>query len=173
MNQIPLHPILVHVPVAVAVLMPLVTFGLLLALWRNWLPKRAWVLAIVLQAVLVGGGVLAVRSGEADEDRVERVVPEAAIEAHAEAAETFVWGSGVALALMLLPLLLRKDGAARLAMLAAATATVIVFGLGYRAGRAGGELVYRHGAAAAFAGSAGATDQPGHSPPAVDDDGDR
>lgn len=169
-NQTPLHPILVHLPLTLAVLMPLVAFGLLLALWRQWLPRRTYLLAVILQALLVGGGMLAIRSGEADEERVERVVAEAAIETHGEAAEAFVWAAGIALALMILPLLLRKDPAVRLAMLTAAAATVIVLGLGYRAGKAGGELVYRHGAASAFVGSAGAADHSGRAP--ADSDAD-
>jgi hypothetical protein len=39
-----------------------------------------------------------------------------------------------------------------MAALATAVGTCWVFWLGYQAGQAGGELVYRHGAAAAFVG---------------------
>ena len=145
------HPKVVHVPIALGVLMPLVAAGLTLAWWRGWLPRRAFAVALALQAALFASGLVALRSGEADEDRVERVVPEAAIEAHEEAAEVFVTAGGVVLALMALALVL---GARGLPVAAVATlGTVIVLGLGYRTGDAGGSLVYRHGAAQAYAGS--------------------
>ena len=47
------HPKLVHLPIALGVLMPLVAGGLLVAWWRKWLPGRAWVVAIALQAALL------------------------------------------------------------------------------------------------------------------------
>jgi uncharacterized membrane protein len=155
MDSFLFHPKLVHIPIALAVLMPLATGGLLLAWWRKWLPARAWVLAVALQVVLVGSGILALRSGEADAERVERVVAERFIEDHEEAAEVFVWASGGVLVVMLLGLALlsRRTG---LAVATAATlGTIIVLSLGYRAGQAGGDLVYRHGAAHAY--SSGAT----------------
>ena len=51
--MLPLHPRLVHLPIALSVLMPLVTSGLLLAWWRGWLPRRAWVVAVVACVVAV------------------------------------------------------------------------------------------------------------------------
>jgi len=56
------HAVVVHIPIALGVLMPLVAGGLLLAWWRKWLPPRSWALAIVLQAVLVGSGVVALQA---------------------------------------------------------------------------------------------------------------
>ncbi|MBX3464759.1 MAG: hypothetical protein KF830_16435 [Planctomycetes bacterium] len=161
--DLPLHPKIVHLPIALAVLLPLLSSGLLLAVWRNWLPQRAWALVVVGQLLLVGSGVLALRSGESDEDRVERLVPEAALEAHEEAGERFVWAGGTLLVLSLLPLLLRSPRARLAAGAATFAGTLAVLGLGYQVGQKGGELVYRHGAAAAFtapAGSGGAAPAP-------------
>lgn len=150
MEALPLHPKLVHLPMALAVLMPLLTGGLLLAWWRGWLPKRTWVVACAAQALLLASGWLAMRTGERDEERVERLVPESILEAHEEAAETFVWGSGLVLALALLPLVLRDSRASRLLALGTFAGTAVVLVLGVGVGQAGGELVYRHGAATAF-----------------------
>lgn len=147
----PLHPKLVHLPIALAVLMPLLSFGLLAAWWRGALQRRTWILVIALQALLVGSGLLAMRSGEADEERVEQVVNEAAIEAHEEAAEIFVIGSGAVLVFALGAGLIRRERTAQGIAALAAVGTLGVLGLGYRTGQAGGELVYRHGAATAFA----------------------
>ena len=124
------HPKLVHVPMALGVLMPLVAAGLALAWWRGWLPARAWLVAIALQLVLVGSGVLALRTGEADEERVEKVVPERLIEAHEEAAEAFVGASAVVLAGMLLALALASRRAGPPTALAATLGTVAVLALG-------------------------------------------
>ncbi|MCC6214641.1 MAG: hypothetical protein IT376_07215 [Polyangiaceae bacterium] len=151
MESLLFHPKVVHVPMALAVLMPLLAGGLWLAWWRQWLPARGWAIAISLQVVLLGSGALALRTGEAEEDRVERVVAERYLEAHEEAAEVFVAASGVVLALMLAAAALGRRRAALPTAAAATLGTLVVLGLGYRTGRAGGSLVYEHGAAQAYA----------------------
>lgn len=154
MDTLLFHPKLVHVPIALGVLMPLIAGGSLLAWWRHWLPPRAWLVAIGLQTLLLGSGLLALRSGEAEADRVESVVAEGFIEEHEEAAELFVWTSGAVLAVMLLAGALgsRRSGLPTAA--AATLGTLLVLGLGYRTGQAGGSLVYEHGAAQAYVGGA-------------------
>lgn len=150
MDTLLFHPKVVHVPMALGVLMPLVAGGLLLAWWRDWLPRRGWFVVVALQAILVASGVVALRSGEAEEDRVEAVVAEKFIEEHEEAAEVFVWASGAVLAVMLLAGALRPRRAGLVAATAATVGTLVVLGLGYQTGQAGGSLVYEHGAAQAY-----------------------
>ncbi len=150
MNDLPLHPKLVHLPMALAVLMPLVSGGVLFAILRSAVRPRAWILAIACQALLFVTALFAQRSGSADEERVERAVPESAIEEHEEAAEVFVLGAGLVLGLSLLPLFLRSRGPRLLAQGLSIAGTVVVLGLGWKVGEAGGALVYRHGAAQAF-----------------------
>lgn len=141
---------LVHLPIALAVLMPLVSLGLLIAWWRGALQRRTWFIAVALQAILVISAFVAIRSGEAEEDRVEQLVAEPAIEAHEEAAEGFLIAAGVVLAITLGAGLIRREGAARGVATVAFAGTLAVLGLGYRTGQAGGDLVYRHGAATAY-----------------------
>ncbi|HEU5073611.1 MAG TPA: hypothetical protein VFU02_05550 [Polyangiaceae bacterium] len=167
MDTLFFHPKVVHIPIALGVLMPLLAGGVLLAWWRSWLPARSWLLVVALQAVLLGSGIVALQTGEAEEDRVERVVPELAIEEHEEAAELFVAASGGVLTVMLLAGALgaRRSGLPTAA--AATLGTLVVLGLGYRTGQAGGSLVYEHGAAQAYSGSVGSgtgarTVSPGH-----------
>jgi uncharacterized membrane protein len=167
MDTLFFHPKVVHLPIALGVLMPLLAGGVLLAWWRQWLPARSWVLVAALQGILLASGIVALQTGESEEDRVERVVPEQAIEEHEEAAELFVWASGGVFAVMLLAGALgsRRSGLPTAA--AATLGTLLVLGLGYRTGQAGGTLVYEHGAAQAYSGSvapgAGArTVSPGH-----------
>ena len=150
MANIPLHPVLVHLPMALALLMPVV-FSLLLAAWwtQRW-PRQTWLLAVVLQVALGAGALAALRSGEAEEERVERLVGEAALETHEEAAEVFLWGAGGVLLLALAAALLREERLARNVAAAALLGSLAVAFLGYRTGKFGGQLVYQHGAAAAY-----------------------
>lgn len=150
MDTLLFHPKLVHVPIALGVLMPLLAAGLLAAWWRKWLPARAWVVAVALQAMLVGSGILALKTGQAEEERVERAVAETFIEQHEEAAEAFVWASGGVLGFMLLGWALSSRKAGLPIAAAATLGTLAVLALGYRTGQAGGSLVYRHGAAEVY-----------------------
>lgn len=150
MDAILFHPKLVHLPMALGVLMPFVGAGLLLAWWRNWFPRRIWLVALVLQAVLVVSTLAGLQTGESDEERVERFVPERYLEEHEVAAQSFAWASAAVLAVMVLVTALPER---RLALTLAAVATAGSAGvlwLGYRTGEAGGRLVYEHGAAQAY-----------------------
>jgi hypothetical protein len=170
MDALLFHPKVVHIPMALGVLMPLIAGGLALAWWRRWLPWRAWFVAVGLQAVLLTSGFAALRTGAAQEDRVERIVSERLIEAHEEAAEGFVGASGAVLGLMLAAAAFgaRRSG---LPIAAAATlGTLLVLGLGYRTGKAGGSLVYEHGAAQAYVGATSGPGAPQTAPPARGDD---
>lgn len=62
MNPMPLHPALVHVPLGLAVLLPLLTAGVAWAVWTGRLPIRAW-LAVV--ATGQAGGTLVYVHGAA------------------------------------------------------------------------------------------------------------
>ena len=66
MDSLFFHPRLVHLPIALAVLVPVAAAVVLVPWWRGWLPARAWWLAVALQAALVasgGGQVDAARDG--------------------------------------------------------------------------------------------------------------
>ncbi|MCA9630295.1 MAG: hypothetical protein KC766_21645 [Myxococcales bacterium] len=172
MDSLLFHPKLVHLPIALAVLMPLIAGGLLLAWWREWLPRRAWLGAVLLQLVLVVSGVGALWSGEADEDRVERVVAESHIEAHEHAAKRFVLASGVVLGLMLIGAVVSEKRFGRAVAGVATAGTLGVLALGYQTGEAGGRLVYTHGAAQAYQGTSFQKDMPTVAATAEEDDDD-
>jgi uncharacterized membrane protein len=147
----PLHPLVVHLPLALAVVVPLIALGTLVYAWRCGLSRRAWAMVFVLQAGLVAGGFAALSTGDADEDRVEHVVAESAVERHEESGERFVWASTGVLGLMLLPLLSARKETLRLAVAGVATAgSVATAALAVDTGHKGGELVYEHGAALAY-----------------------
>ena len=159
--QSPLHPLFVHLPLALATLAPALFGALWLAIRLRWLPLRAWCLAIAEQAVLVGSAGLAMKSGEEDAERVERVVAEAAIDRHEEQAERFLGGGIAVLLLAFAPLLAgRLPRAGGIAAYATIAASVGVLALGWAVGSTGGKLVYRDGAAAAWTGGALNAQQP-------------
>lgn len=140
--------------------MPLIATGLLLAWWKNWLGRRGWVVAIALQALLVVSAGVAIRSGEEEEERVEKVVAENLIEHHEEAAKQFAGAGAGVLLLMVLAFAMGSRKPALPLAAVATLGTLAVLALGYRTGQAGGSLVYEHGAAQAY-GSASGKASPG------------
>jgi uncharacterized membrane protein len=157
MNSLPLHPAVVHLPLALSILMPLFAAGLAWAVWTGRIRPRAYLLVVALQALLVGSGFVAMNTGGAEEERVEAVVQESALETHEELAEQFVWAAGGTLALAGLVVLLGTRAIAAGLSAAVVIATVVVAALGLRVGHAGGRLVYVHGAASAYTSTAAST----------------
>jgi hypothetical protein len=149
MSTLPLHPALVHVPLGLAFALPPIAAGLAVAIWRGRLPRASFGALVGLQVILVGAGLVAMQLGERDEGRVRHVVAERLVEAHEERAEAFVWAAGAVLAGAVAVLVVPAGAAPALAA-AVAAGTLGVAALGVAAGSAGGELVYRHGAAAAY-----------------------
>jgi hypothetical protein len=129
-----------------------VALALGLAIRRGILSRRAVWIAAALQALVVASGLAAAAAGDRDEERVERYVPEAAIHRHELRAEIFLWASGATLAVTVAAAALPVAIAP--AMVALAAASLVSAGAAVFAGKAGGELVYAHGAAQAFAPSA-------------------
>lgn len=149
--MVPLHPSMVHLPLGLAVIIPLLALGIAIAFRRGLLPKPAWWAVIGAQVLLVIAAVVAMRTGEGEEDVVENVVSHGAIEAHEGAATLFLWSAIAALAISAVVLLVRSDRFARPLAFVATLAALVVTGLGINVGKAGGELVYVHGAAGSYA----------------------
>jgi len=145
----PLHPAVVHFPIVLAFLLPIVALAALWRIRRGGATRPAWGIAVATAAALSGSSWLALETGEADEERVERTVGEAPLESHEEAAERFLALSGGVLLLAGAGLLPGRLGAAaRLATSAGALGLLVAVTL---VGHSGGQLVYRHGAAEAQA----------------------
>lgn len=164
MSTLPLHPAVVHLPLALALLSPFVAAAAAWFTLRSG-ARAPWLALVATLGVALGGGFAAMNTGESDEERVERVVAESLIEEHEEAAKVFMASLGLALVLAIGGTFM--PGAARKGLVfATIVATIGAAGLGLRTGHQGGELVYTHGAAAAHV-------APGKVPPATrahDDD---
>ena len=144
----PLHPLIVHFPIALVVLLPLFALGALWLIRRGGAPRKIWALPVAVAALLAVSSWVAVETGEQQEDRVEQVVGDAPMHAHKEAAETFLLLSGALLVLAAVGLAPGKFGGA--VRIAATVGAVALIGAGVQVGKSGGDLVYRHGAASAY-----------------------
>lgn len=141
----PLHPAVVHFPIVLGVLLPISAIVALWAIRAGARPARAWVVPVVFAAAVVASAWVAIETGEAEEDRVEAVVGEARLHEHDEAAERFLVVSGLVLLVAAVGLTGGTLGSAGRLLASAGSVGVLV--LGFLVGKAGGELVYRHGAA--------------------------
>lgn len=149
----PLHPAIVHFPLVLAVLLPFAAAAAFVVSRRAGARGGAWIGLTVMTLILTGSAWLSVETGQDQEDRVERVVPEGAIHTHEEAAEGLLLGSILVSAVILLGLLPGRVG--RGARWLAAPGGLVVLALALRVGDSGGALVYEHGAASAYVASAG------------------
>lgn len=156
MFGIPLHPLVVHFPIVLSILLPISVLAALWGIRKSTTPRRVWAVPLAVAAALAVSAFVATETGENEEDRVERVVAERAIHGHEEAAERFLVLSGVLLVVAAAGLLPRTVGhAARLVTAAGAIGLVAA---GVQVGHSGGTLVYREGAASAYTDAARGTD---------------
>jgi uncharacterized membrane protein len=144
----PLHPAIVHLPMALAVLVPLFAVGAVVAIRRGVRPMRAWAVALAMFAALSASSWVSLETGEQQEDRVESAVPRAALHGHAEAAEVFLTLSGCVLLVAGVGLLSTRAGSVARGLATVGSVALLV--AGYEVGHTGGALVYSYGAANAY-----------------------
>ena len=144
----PLHPAVVHFPVAISALLPLFALVVAVGIRMGRLGGESWALIVLLNALLVGSVLLAHETGEDTADRVEKVVDKKLIGEHADAADWLLWVS-IGSLVVAGPGLLR-GGAGSAARTGAVVASLLVLSVAIRVGHLGGELVYKHGAANAY-----------------------
>jgi uncharacterized membrane protein len=146
----PIHPAIVHLPIALTLLLPLVIGGAYLIARRGFPIRTAWVGVVIGAALLVGSAWLATETGEQQEERVEPIVSESALETHEARASLFLGLATGTLALCLVGL--AKERLGKYGRIAATGASLALLPAGWLVGHTGGELVYRHGAAQAYVG---------------------
>ncbi len=162
MTELPLHPAIVHLPLGLAMVMPLVAGALLLAWKKGWLDRKAWWLAAGLQVITFAGSFAAANTGEDDEDRAEERVGHDLVHEHEEIAEKFLILNGVLagayIAAGAIPQVRIAQGVAAVALLGSAGS----FGLGLKVGHAGGTLVHGPAKGDVDAPPADGSAEPGH-----------
>lgn len=151
----PLHPAVVHFPIVLALVLPFVLAGAWFAIRRYGVaPARVWLVAVAFSTALFLATWTAVRTGQAQEEKVEDAIGgERVLHSHEEAAERLFLAAG--LLLVITPLGLMAGLVGRLGRGAAGIASLAAIAVMVPVGKSGGELVYRHGAARAYAASTG------------------
>lgn len=145
MTGLPLHPALVHIPVGLAMVLPLFAIGLAWAIHhRKALPRKAWVVVVGLLAVMMGGALASMQTGDEEGERVERVVAESVIETHEERAEAFTWAVGLVLAVALAALVIPSERVSHALSLGTAAGSLVLVALAFLVGHAGGTIVHGH-----------------------------
>jgi len=147
----PLHPAVVHFPIAIAALLPFAAALAAAAIASGALDRRAWMGIVLLHAVGAGMAWFAMRTGHEQEERVEDALGETLerpLHEHEENAERLAWAFGLTWVLTAAGLL--RDRAGSRARAAAVAGSVLVALLSVPTGESGGALVYQHGAADAY-----------------------
>ena len=147
--MVPLHPLIVHFPMALTFVLPVLIVIFALMIRSNKMSPKAWLIITGLQLAVVATGYISLETGETEEHTVEKVVSKKLIHEHEEAAEIFVGSTVLALVLSIAAFFLRKELGFPLKLAIAGVCLISCF-LAYRAGQLGGELVYIHGAASAY-----------------------
>lgn len=147
--QEPLHPIIVHFPIALTVILPVLILVFAFMMKLNKLSRQTWLIIIGLQLATTVTGYIALETGETDEDVVEKVVDRKFIHEHEEAAEIFVGATVVALVLSIGSFFLKTQILFTVQLVIGFVSLICCY-LAYNTGILGGELVYKHGAASAY-----------------------
>jgi len=155
----PLHPAVVHLPIALTLLVPIFAVGALIAIRRGAKVLKSWSIAAAMLGALSLSAWVSLETGQDQEEKVEAVVPEQAFETHEEAAEAFFAFSLVVLGIAGAGLVGGRVGT--VARYAATAGTLALVVAGYNVGHSGGKLVYTYGAASAYT-------TPGGNPGAID-----
>ncbi|MEQ8349865.1 MAG: DUF2231 domain-containing protein [Leptospiraceae bacterium] len=145
--DLPLHPVIVHFPVALTILFLILFPALLLWMGAKDQRQKAWVLVPALSLLLIVISYGALFTGEQDEELVEQVVSHEALEAHEHAAEYFFYFSWVPFLISLAGLKPWKGRSPSRWLTVLAQIGLVFFMLD--AAHKGGLLVYKEGAARA------------------------
>lgn len=149
MVHVPLHPQIVHLPLALSLLLPLIAVVVIAAIRGQKVSAPAWLLVAGLQVLATASGYLAMETGEDEEKVVEKVVGKKNLHDHEERAEMFVAFSVAASVLAIVAVLI-KASVQLYVMLATLLLMIGQAGLAWRTGASGGELVYVHQAPSAY-----------------------
>jgi uncharacterized membrane protein len=147
--QVPFHPVMVHFPIALAFILPILILVFAFMIKSQKMSHHAWLVIIGLQIVTTVTGYVALDSGEKEEHAVEKVLDKKHIHHHEESAEIFVGSTVLALVISIAAFFLRKPIQFYLQLGTLLIALISCY-LVYQTGHSGGELVYRYGAANAY-----------------------
>lgn len=147
--SVPYHPMLVHFPIAGAILIPFLTLIFALFIRSKKMNLVSWSIIIFLNGAMVVSGYLSMETGEREEKIVKKVIDKKLIHEHEEMAEVFVAMNVITFSLSIALVLIPGLWGYRLRLALAAWGVVpLIFA--FKTGELGGELVYKYGAARAY-----------------------
>jgi uncharacterized membrane protein len=146
----PLHPAIVHFPIALTFILPVLLLIFAWAIRAGKMSKELWPVLIGLQLLVTGTGYLALETGETDEEKVSAVVGKKIIHEHEESAEIFVGTTVITLAASIAVWFLQPGLQNKARFIVAALSLLPVF-FAWNTGKRGGEIVYKHGGGSAHA----------------------
>lgn len=150
MEPLPTHPIVVHLPIALAIVLPVLSSAIGYAVWKGNASGGAWAWVLAAHFVLFASAGAATLLGEADARRIQTRMDAAALDTHEGDGKRVLWAAAVAFGLALAGLVLQRRRQRNVAMAATFAAALACAALAIVAGHGGAVLVYRHGAAAAW-----------------------
>lgn len=144
----PLHPAIVHLPLTLTFLLPVLVLVFAWAIRSGKMSKELWAVIVGIQILITVSGYISLETGETDERKVAAIVTKEIVHEHEEAAEIFVGMTVISLASGIVTFFLQPvfQDKARLAVVLISLLPVF---FGWRAGELGGEIVYKHGGASA------------------------
>lgn len=145
-----LHPAIVHLPLGIAIVLPVLA---LLGLWLHYKRRdesavfaRFWVALMVCLIAASVGAYLAHETGEAGEHAIGKSLPEGTIELHEKYSKIFSALLYAATVVGALVFFLRGKLKGYAVLIVTALCSAALFA-GILTGNAGGDLVYKHKAA--------------------------
>ncbi len=146
---LPFHPMIVHFPIALSVILPLLTLIFAFLIKTRKMNTGVWAIIIGLHLFTVATGYIALESGETEEETVQRVVAKEEIAKHEKYAEIFVGITVVATVFSIVAFFVTAN-----IQFYVQLANVIILLVGafyaFETGEHGGDLVYRYGAPRAY-----------------------
>jgi uncharacterized membrane protein len=147
--MIPNHPQLVHLPLVLSFVMPILSLVFVWFLKTNKMHKNAWIILVGFQICIVATAYISLETGETEEDKVERLVGKKNLHSHEEKAEIFVATAVLSLSLLIVTYFIKAQFQFY-AQLLTVLSLVITSITAYGAGQSGFKLVYQFAAASAY-----------------------
>jgi uncharacterized membrane protein len=147
--EIPLHAIVVHFPLIITFILPVLILVFALMIRANRMNPVSWLVIVGLSMFVTGAGYFALETGETEEHRVKDIVAKKLVHEHEEAGEIFVGSTVLVLVVGIAAFFIRRENQFQLQIAVLALSLLSSY-FAYQSGKLGGELVYAHGAAAAY-----------------------
>ena len=146
MLALPVHPALVHLPIGMSFLLPLLALSIAFAITRTWLPRGAWLLVVMVSAIITGAAFFTRQTGEQEEHRLNDPSLQRGIHEHEESANWFIASTVLTSLLAVAVAFIKSVRAFSVASFLVAVFTFFPLSIALRTGYLGGRLVFEQAA---------------------------